>query len=226
MEGRIRILFLNLMGLVWAGVVLWGSSALAADPKSASTLNTSQRQVIEPEVVRRDVKLADIDTEDFEVGAYIGLMSVEDFGVNTVYGIRIAYHVTESIFIEAALGQTTTGQTSYERLSGGAQLLTDDERELTYYNVSIGYNVLPGEAFLTSKLAFNTAVYVIAGMGSTKFAGDDRSTFNFGAGYRFLATDWLAIHADVRDHIFEIDLLGEKKTTQNIEIHGGITIFF
>ena len=36
----------------------------------------------------------------------------------------------------------------------------------------------------------------------------------------------LAVHADVRDHMFDSDLLGEKKTTHNIEAHVGLTIFF
>ena len=46
------------------------------------------------------------------------------------------------------------------------------------------------------------------------------------AGYRFLATDWLALHADVRDHLFDMDLLGAKRTTNNIEITLGATVFF
>jgi hypothetical protein len=34
------------------------------------------------------------------------------------------------------------------------------------------------------------------------------------------------VHADVRDHLFDSDLLGEKKTTHNIEAHVGLTVFF
>jgi outer membrane beta-barrel protein len=121
---------------------------------------------------------------------------------------------------------TTTEETSFERLSGSAQLLTEDQRDYTYYNLSVGYNVLPGEAFVNRNVAFNTALYLIAGLGSTEFAGDDRRTLNFGAGYRFLAKDWVALHLDVRDHVFDIDVTGEDKETHNIEVHGGITFFF
>ena len=121
---------------------------------------------------------------------------------------------------------TNTEKTSYELLSGAAQLLTDDERKLTYYNLSIGYNLLPGETFIGSSHAFNSTLYVIAGAGSTDFGGDKRFTTNFGAGYRLLATDWLAIHADFRDHIFKNDILGTDKTSHNIELHGGLTFFF
>ncbi|MDH3840605.1 MAG: hypothetical protein OES35_06755, partial [Chromatiales bacterium] len=85
----------------------------------------SSPQVIEPEVERRDINRARIDTENFELGGYAGIMSVEDFGTNAVYGARLAYHITESFFIEANYGMTTTDKTSFERLSGGAELLSD-----------------------------------------------------------------------------------------------------
>ena len=189
-------------------------------------MTAETEQVIKPQVERRVIREPEIDAEDFEIGAFGGLLSVEDFGVNSVIGVRGAYHISEDFFVEAAVAQATTTKTSYERLSGAAELLTSDERKLTYYNLSLGYNLLPGEAFVTARHAFNTALYVIAGAGSTRFAGSDRFTANLGAGYRFLATDWLALHADVRDHLFDMDLLGAKRTTNNIEITLGATVFF
>ena len=67
---------------------------------------------------------------------------------------------------------------------------------------------------------------MIGGVGNTSFAGDDRFMINVGVGYRFLVTDWLAVHVDMRDHIFNIDLLGDDKTAHNLETHGGVTVFF
>lgn len=223
MEGRFRILFLN---AVVCGVVLLTTTGTAWSAESDSANTAGQQQVIQPEIERRTIDVDKIDTEDFEIGVFSGLLSVEDFGANMVLGVRAAYHVTENIFFEAAYAKSDTTETSYERLSGGAQLLTAAERQLTYYNISIGYNLLPGEAFLGKNWAFNTALYVIGGVGNTRFAGDDRFTINAGVGYRFLLTDWLAAHVDVRDHIFDIDLLGDAKTAHNIEFSGGITVFF
>lgn len=185
-----------------------------------------QEQVIQPELERRVYTESDIDTEDFEVGGFAGVMSVEDFGTNPVYGVRGAYHITEDFFLEAAYGRTDTEKTSFETLSGAAQLLTDEQRKLRYYNLSVGYNLLPGEAFIGRNHAFNTALYLIAGVGSTEFAGDSHFTINFGAGYRFLITDFIALHIDARDHMFDSDLLGENKTTHNLEAHAGATLFF
>ena len=41
-----------------------------------------------------------------------------------------------------------------------------------------------------------------------------------------LPADWIAVHFDVRDHIFDSDLVGEKKIVNNLEAHLGLSIFF
>ena len=226
MESRFRVLF-----LIAATISLSGCAAtknlfgFGREEPSAPT-SEGPGQVIEPEVERREIREPEIDTEDFEIGAFAGIMSVEDFGSDLVYGVRLAYHVTEGFFVEGSVGRTEPGLTSFEVLSGGARLISDSERALTYYNLNLGYNILPGEVFIGEKRAFNTNLYLIAGLGSTRFAGDDRFTVNFGAGYRFLLTDSVALHIDFRDHLFDIDLLGEEKTAHNLEGHIGVTVFF
>ncbi len=183
-------------------------------------------QVIEPEVERRDIREPAIDTENFEVGTFVGIMSIEDFGTDLVYGVRLAYHVTEGLFVEGTLGRSEAGLTSFEQLSGGARLLSDSDRVYTYYNLNLGYNLLPGEGFVGEGRAFNTSLYLIAGLGSTRFAGDDRFTINVGVGYRFLLTDSVALHIDFRDHLFDIDILGTENTVHNLEGHLGVSVFF
>lgn len=183
-------------------------------------------QVIEPELNRRDIKQAHIDTEDFEIGVFAGVISIEDFSSSEVYGIRAAYHVTEDFFFEATYGMAEGDLTSFEKLSGGSPLLSDKDREFNYYDVSIGWNFLPGEIFIWDRYAFNSQVYLIGGVGSTEFAGDSWFTVNVGAGIRLLLTDAIAWHMDFRDHIFDRDTFGEDQTTHNLEIHTGITLFF
>lgn len=224
MESRIRVFLLRpaLLGLAMAMASGCASRALDQEAEADQV-----RPVIDPQVERRDVRPPKIDTEDFEAGGYVGYMSVEDFGSNTVYGLRLAYHITEGLFAEATWGQTDAGKTSYEILSGGATtLLTDSERKFRYYDVSVGYNLLPGEVFIGGKHAFNSALYVVLGAGNTRFAGDDYFTVSYGAGYRVLANDWLSLHFDIRDHMLDIDITGEDKTTHNIEFTLGATAFF
>ena len=224
MESRLFSLFLR-GGLAAACLSIASGQAMAADDDASGELN-SQPQVIEPDVARREIRRSKIDTEDFEVGGYFGIMSVEDFGSNSVYGFTFAYHINEMFFVEGGYGVSDTDETSFEILVPGTPLLSDDERELTYYDVSLGWNILPGEAFLTSNRAFNNSFYLIGGVGSTDFAGDDRFTVNFGFGGRIFATDWLALRLDVRDYLFDMDLFGEGKTTHNLQARMAITIFF
>jgi len=222
MESRLRIFLLKVVCTLVLVGIFPGCSYLRVDDAPTDDAGP----VISPELERRTITEADIDSEDFEVGAFVGVMSIEDFGSNVVYGARGAYHITEDFFAEAAIGRTEAGETSYETLSGGAQILTDSQRELTYYNISLGYNILPGEAFIGKGHAFNSALYLIAGVGNTEFADDSHFTINVGAGYRFLVNDWVALHVDFRDHIFDSDLLGKDKTTHNLEGTAGISFFF
>ena len=226
MESRFRVLFLIIAMISLSGCAatknLFGIDDREAPPPTAEPPG----QVIDPEVERREVKEPKIDREDFEVGGFVGLMSIEDFGADLSYGLRLAYHITEGFFVETTAGVSRGGLTSFEILSGDARLLTDSERDFYYYNLNLGYNILPGEVFLGEGRAYNTSLYLIAGLGSTTFAGDDRFTVNFGAGYRFLLNDSVALRLDFRDHLFDIDLFGEEKTAHNLEGHFGVTVFF
>jgi outer membrane beta-barrel protein len=223
MESRIRIFLLKSLSLL---VLLGLSSGCSLLRTEEPTVYSESEPVIKPDIERRTISEADIDSEDFEVGAFVGVMSIEDFGSNAVYGVRAAYHATEDFFFEAAAGATEAGETSYETLSGGAQLLTGSQRDLYYYNLSLGYNILPGESFIGSRYAFNSALYLMAGVGNTEFADDSHFTFNVGAGYRFLLNDWVALHLDIKDHVFESDLLGTEKYIHNLEGTVGLSMFF
>ncbi len=225
MASRLRLFLLNTISASIFMMAFWSSTNVCAEEKT-SPLKIQSEQLIQPEIERRDVELSKIDTEDFEVTVFAGILSIEDFGANAVIGARFAYHINEDIFVETTFATSKAGQTSYERLSGGLPLLTSSQRQLVYYNVSIGYNLLPGESFLSRDTSFNSALYVIAGVGVTTFAGSDRLTLNIGGGFRVLANDWMALHVDVRDHIFNLDILAENTTTNNLEVTIGVSAFF
>ena len=87
-------------------------------------------------------------------------------------------------------------------------------------------NALPGEVFIGSGRAFTSALYLTTGVGSTRFAGDDYFTFNLGAGFRVLPTDWLTLRLDVREYVLETDILGESEWTYNLELSVGLGVYF
>jgi len=181
--------------------------------------------VLKPEVERREIHTAKIDTEDFELGFYGGMYSTGDFGTNPVTGARVAFHINEYFFVEVSGATTKTDTTSVETFFPSAFSLQGD-RALNYYHISLGWNILPGESFVGKGWAFSSSYYFIAGAGNTRFAGESYFTLNGGMGLRFLVTDWMAWHVDMRDHIFQHDILLEKKTVNNLEMTTGITLFF
>lgn len=225
MESRFQRIFLitSLFGILFS----FSIAALAAGSNNSGTSDDGELgKIITPDIERRTIKEADLDTEDFEYGLFYGLLTIEDFGANEVKGVTFAYHITENFFAEAAYGLSTLQKTSYELLSGGVQLLTDDERKLTYYNLSLGYNILPGQVYISDKWHFDTNIYLIAGAGNTDFADKNYFTYNLGAGLRFYATDWLSLDLSMRNYTFTHELFGISKKTNNLEGRLGFSIYF
>lgn len=223
METRHQRFTLTMTGLCIAlGLLLTAlsSSAFAEDELTIDDLGLT------PDIDRREVKLAGIDTENFEIGISGGLLSVEDFETNTVTIAHLTYHITEDFFAEARYGQSSLGESSFDRLSGGANLLGNTETDLTFYDLSVGINLFPGEAFLWDRWAVNSSFYLIGGVGSTEFAASDRFTVNAGVGYKVIANDFMSFNVQVRDHIFDTEITGTEKTTHNIELTAGFSVFF
>jgi len=237
MESRIRVLLLILIASL-SGCASTrhlfghGHSQNVSQSSDAQSVQSEQQdvngtppRVIEPQVERRQIKVPKIRSQNFELGGYLGTLNIEDFGAHEVYGIQAGYHITEDFFFQAEAGRSKAGYTSFEVLSG-IQLLTTDERWFKYYDLSLGYNLLPGEIFLGRNTAMISSMYILAGIGGTQFGGDQKFTVNFGAGYKVLPADWVAVHVAVEDRVYNTDLLGVNKLASNLEAHIGLTFFF
>ena len=183
-------------------------------------------QVITPQVDRRDVKLPRFASRDFSVGLFAGSYSTQNFGNSAVSGLRLGYHITEDIFVEGTYARTKVSDEDFRQIFPNGGIFPTPKQDLSYYNVVAGYNLLPGEVFFGRGNARISQGYVVAGVGSTDFAGQKRQTISAGFGLRVLFTNWFAVQADVRDHVYTLDLLGKRRSTQNVEISAGISFFF
>ncbi len=199
--------------------------AILAAPAWSQEAKPTTEQVIVPQVERREVKPPQYPSRDFAVGLFAGSYSTENFGAAPVGGLRLSYHITEDIFVDAALGQSKVSDENYRQILPGG-LFANGSEKLSYYSVSAGYNVLPGEVFIGRGNALATQGYLLAGIGSTRFAGQRHQTLHAGFGVRVLMKHRFALQADVRDHVFSLDLLGKRQSTQNIEVTAGLTLFF
>lgn len=181
--------------------------------------------VIQPEVERVEFDESKIDVGDIEIVPGFGLLSIEDFGVNAVLNVKINYHVSDELFMGFELGRSKAGKTSSEVI-GGVPILSDDQRLLTYYLFNIGYNILPGETYLTDAVTYNNALYVTLGMGSVDFAGDTRLAITLGFGYRLMLFNYSSVYLEMRDHTFNTDVFGKSVLTNNFETNIGYSFYF
>jgi outer membrane beta-barrel protein len=202
---------------------LLAAASLAALAQSTPPANNDQ--VVIPQVDRRDIEKPKFPSNDFEIGLFTGSYATQNFGSSWVYGARIGYHITEDFFVEGVYGQTKVSDELFRQILPGGIFLKDTEK-LSYYNLSIGYNLFPGEIFIGGRRAKPSQFYLIAGAGTTKFVDQSKPTFNVGFGYRVYLADWAALQLDLRDHIFSLDLLGKRQNTQNLELTGGLTFYF
>jgi outer membrane beta-barrel protein len=197
------------------------AQAGAADQAPAGTDDL----VVVPQVDRRDIHVPRFPSNDFEIGAFVGTYATQNFGSSVVGGLRLGYHITEDFFVEGVYAQTKVSDEAFRQVLPGG-VFPQQKVTLSYYNLSAGYNVLPGEVFIGAKRARPAAFYMIGGVGSTRFDQQRRPTFNLGVGYRVFLADWAALQVDMRDHIYSLDLLGKRQSTQNLEWTGGLTVFF
>lgn len=191
------------------------------DPPATS----DQQQVVVPEVARRDVPMPHFPSNDFSVSGYFGTYSTQNFGASAAVGLKVGYDITEDFFVQAALAETNVSDKNYRQILPGGVFPKETER-LRYYNLSAGYNVLPGEVFVGTKYAMPFAVYLVGGVGSTSLDQQSHATFNFGTGMRLYFNDYVSLQFDARDHVFSMDLLGVRQRTQNLELTMGLTVSF
>ncbi|MCJ8319398.1 MAG: outer membrane beta-barrel domain-containing protein [Colwellia sp.] len=217
MEIRFQRVFLT----VWVLLSVFAFNSNAAD-ESISNTDLKIKADIERRIVLDDV----LDNENFEVGFQAGVIAIEDFESSAWLSGHFAYHITEFFYVKANYGKAKGGETSFEKLTNTAPLLTDEQREFTYYGLNIGYNLMPGEVFLGRDYAFNSLFSIELGAGSTEFAGDDNFTVNITANYRVFMTDYLAWDIGMTDYIFDTKVIGETKTTHNLNFTTGISFYF
>ncbi|NRB43024.1 MAG: outer membrane beta-barrel domain-containing protein [Pseudomonadales bacterium] len=194
----------------------------------AGLLDEDPEAVIAPDVQSKEVGIADLDTEFFELGVYGGIISIGEFNTVPIIGLSANFHATEDLFIQANYAIAKAGDSIYELVGGGANtpFLTDKQREYTSYDFLVGWNIFPGEVFFSKNSTFNSAFYLLGGVGNTDFAGNKNFTFTWGTGYRIIFLEGLSAHIDFKDHVHDTELSGSSRTTHNIEFSGGVNYFF
>jgi len=152
--------------------------AQAADGPVAVGTDTTD-QVIVPQVERRDVHKPKYPSNDFEIGLFGGSYSAQNFGTSFNWGGRLGYDITEDFFVEATYGRTKVSDKAFRNILPGG-IFTAEEEKLKYYDLSVGWNFLPGEVFIGKNWAKASTMYANTGMGNTAFDSQRMETWNNG----------------------------------------------
>jgi len=117
MGTTLKLVLLLTAAVACGGCSLWRGAAPSDEPVDGPV-----PAVIDPQLDRRDIIRPAVDTEDWEVGAFVGLLSVEDFGTEPVYGLRVAFHATEDVFLEGRYARASVSDTSFRRIGAPLDL--------------------------------------------------------------------------------------------------------
>ncbi|VUD68842.1 hypothetical protein TDB9533_04201 [Thalassocella blandensis] len=188
---------------------------------SASFAQNRPIKIIEPQAPTEAAKSAAIDTEHFEIGINLGLLTVEDFNTNPMYGVWGNYYINEKFFAYVGYGTSDTEKSNAEGVFD-----FNPDKTFDFASVGVGYRVLNGRSFWGKNRKYNTGLFAVAGVEQVDFAEDSGTGFMIGLSHKTVLTDYLALNIDLKDHIVSRTFVGEDKMTQNIEFTVGLSTFF
>ncbi len=178
----------------------------------------------EANIERREVVTPGIDTENFEISTYATLLSVQNFSTEPQFGLRLAFHLHDTFFLEGSISQADIGASELESNNGTFAFL---DRRYTDYHLSSGWHFLQGySSFGRKRIIHNT--YLIGGAGITNFANQNNFTVNFGLGHRLLLNDNLGIRLEGRNYLVQYDNppIGSTTKQNNLALSLGLSLFF
>lgn len=184
------------------------------------SMNANAFDIVKPDTEQDLIKDADIENTSMSLGIYTGLISYENFNTNYLVGLYFSYPFDEHVFVEAEFGMSGINDTEYRSI--GLALFSEEETDVQFYTVLVGYNLLPGEVYWSRDKTMISIFYVIAGVGSVSFDNNDYVSVQFGAGFKMELDKNKSIRFEARDRLFDTDILGTDKLTNNVGIHLGI----
>lgn len=197
--------------------------ALTATTSAQGDDEKTPVKIIEPNKSAPQLHAAAIDTEKFELGAYTGLISIEDFNTNVVTGVAFSYHLSNRFIAQAHYGKTEVDQAAFEKIANGKFL---SDYDFTYVDLALGYKLLDGRSFMGKRHKYNSALYLLGGASEVSFADNSEIGLVLGSSYRSVITDWLTLNFDIRNTTVDMELIGVSRKTNNTELNVGLNALF
>lgn len=175
----------------------------------------------------RKASLGDVNNEIFELGAFVGIVNIEDFGSEYALGASATFRASENFFIQYNYLQTDVSLSSYEKSEGSFSFFSGDDRTFKHYDLLLGYNIFQGEFFPSSSKANLSTLYLVAGVGEVRFGGEASTAYTAGIGYQVALTRRIGLHIDYRNYIYQSTLItDEKRTVSAASVSTGLKYLF
>lgn len=170
----------------------------------------------------------DINNEIFELGAFVGIVNIEDFTSEMVPGISLTFRASEDFFIQYNYLQISkVGLPLYEDQEAAPVYFTGNSRKFSHYDLLVGYNIFQGEFFRSKAATSLSSLYVVLGAGETAFGEESRFSYTAGLGYQIAFTKRLNFTVDFKNYIYNSSvILDQDKTVTTTQISTGINYIF
>jgi outer membrane beta-barrel protein len=170
----------------------------------------------------------DINNEIFELGAFIGIVNIEDFTSEMVPGLSLTFRASEDFFIQYNYLQVGKVDLSlYEEQEAAPVYFTGKSRKFSHYDLLVGYNIFQGEFFKAQAKTVLSSLYVVLGAGETAFGEESRFSYTAGLGYQIGLTKRLNFNFDFKNYIYNSSvILDQDKTVNTTQISSGIHYVF
>lgn len=234
MEYRLQRLLLTPLLLVAAGVN--GQTAQSGIDGPQSEVGTAQSEIDSPqseiespqsgiESPQSAVQPSDLSSEVLELGLFAGVLNIGDFGSEWVMGVSGTFQASEDFFLQFNYLETDAELSSFEESQGS--YFSGDDRRFVHYDLLVGYNLFQGEMYPEQGIANLSALYVVGGVGDTRFGDEESFTYTVGVGYRVAFSRRYILHVDYRNYIYDSSLIREEEqTSQNAQFSVGLNYLF
>jgi outer membrane beta-barrel protein len=158
-----------------------------------------------------------------EVFPYFGLDLNDPFFQHFLVGGSVAYHVADSLAIEARGGgvfaSLEQGAVKLVRVQEGA-ICEETCPEFKYHaDVDVSWAPLYGKISLLGDTILHFDTYLTAGPGIFGTDAGLAPAVNIGIGQRYFLTDWLVVRIEVRNYVF-IESRDNISDVQNLMVLG------
>ncbi|MGQ9427017.1 outer membrane beta-barrel domain-containing protein [Gilvimarinus sp. F26214L] len=173
----------------------------------------------------QETDLSDLDNEVFTLGVFTGVMNIGDFGSEWVLGVSASFQASENFFLQYNYLETDADVSSFEKSQG--RYFSGSDRSFVHYDLLVGYKLFQAEVYPTRGSANLSSLYLVGGVGDTRFGDEESFTFTYGLGYEVAMTRRVILNVDYRNYLYETSLIrGEEETTQNTQFSVGVSYLF